>query len=235
VATPEEPPRLVVGEEIPRPRPVNGQAFQTTGEDYVDAPDDGIFDVEIEDEPEVVTVSVDDYVDAKPLIEKPDRKQSRPNEPKSGPPNVAEWQDFFGRLVLRTLTNTYVTLMVGDLNLTQREYDSIKLTKEDLEDMSAPMAEVATKSKLGQKHGRKLMGMADSWEALAALVVWGARVRRIARKHKRLNPRPNTPVVGTVINREDDLSGNSGPSGSPWTGTGGPDDGGFHIYNPGTG
>lgn len=144
----------------------------------------------------------------------------------TGVPSAADWQDFLGRIVLRSLTDAWISLSLRDVydELTPRELRLIELSREDLREMSAPMATLAAKSKFNRKSGRSVIASADSVEAVFALFLWMKRVNRIARNH-----RPKTPqtIPGSVENYGTDGQ-NAGP------GTGFPA-GGYGIYNPGTG
>lgn len=146
---------------------------------------------------------------------------------KSGPPTLDEWQDFIGRIVLRTLTDAYLQLALRDIDdqLTERERESIRLTREDLREMSAPIASLAHKSKLGRTKGRAIIAASGSIEAVVALVIWMRRVNRVTRKY-----RANKPVKGQVSHESYRANDEQGPvdSGQP-TGTY------FGIVNPGSG
>lgn len=155
------------------------------------------------------------------IIEAPEKIKDT-STPKAGPPDLGEWQDFIGRVVLKTLTEGYITMMLRDIDLTEREIESVKLTKEDLNDMSAPIASVVNKSKRAKKHGRAIIAMADSYEAMVALVIWMRRVRRIARRH-------NPVLKEQTIQRDVINNGSAGQNGSE-----GPSNG-YRIYNPGSG
>lgn len=130
------------------------------------------------------------------------RKQSRktPDDkankgPSVGPPSAKEWQDFLSGTVLRIATELYLMAVlfryIDESELTSRERELIRLTKDDLADMAAPMATVASKNKLAKKHGRSVIALADSAESVVDLFIWIRRVNRIARKYK-----PTTADVG---------------------------------------
>lgn len=104
--------------------------------------------------------------------------------PKSGPPSVDEWQDFIGRIVLRTLFDGYMTLMLRDIELSPQEERYLHLSKQDLKEMSAPLAGFANKNKALRKHGRSIVAAADSWESVVAISIWLRRVNRVARRHR---------------------------------------------------
>jgi hypothetical protein len=103
---------------------------------------------------------------------------------KSAPPTVDEWQDFIGRIVLRTALDGYMTLMLRDCDLTAQEEKYLELTKQDYKEMSAPFAGFANKNKTLRKHGRAIVSAADSWEAIVALSIWLRRVNKVARRHR---------------------------------------------------
>lgn len=196
-------------------------------------------------EPLRTTVDEDygDEADAEPETHEPEAEDPTPlaivvrpgkerdtSQPKSGPPSLDEWQDFIGRIVIRSAANAYVNLMLRDMedDLTDRERKSIELTKEDLDDISGPLASAANKSKFARKHGRKILSISDSYEAVVALVIWMRRVRRIARKHNKSQEKARTVVQGQVIG--DNANGYSGPDDEQ-----GQYAGGFQVFNPGTG
>ncbi len=105
-------------------------------------------------------------------------------KPASGAPSLDEWQDFFGRIVLRTLTDGYMHLVLKDVELTEREEQSLKLDKDELNEMAAPFSSLANKSKVMRKHGRAIIAATDSYEAVICMVMWARRVNRIAKRHK---------------------------------------------------
>lgn len=100
------------------------------------------------------------------------------------PPTVDEWQDFIGRVVLRTVTEGYLTLMLRDCDLTDQELRYLELSKDDLKEMAAPMASFANKNKTLRKHGRTIVAAADSWESVVAIFIWMRRVQKVARRHR---------------------------------------------------
>lgn len=166
------------------------------------------------------------------LIEKPERKTKQ--EPKSGPPTLDEWQDFIGRFVLRGLTETYLNLALSDFydDLTPHERELISLTKEDLKEMSAPLASLANKSQFMRKRGRNIIASADSAESIVALMIWMRRVNRIAKKHRKANRPQQTQTIPGVVMEEP--NGNYGQD----VRQGPEDDGGyprFGVWNPGNG
>jgi hypothetical protein len=123
-----------------------------------------------------------------PAIEAPrplyDADKPPKSDPKSGPPSLSEWQDFIGRILIRSLTQGYVALILRDAELTPKELESIELDKDDTRDMAAPFASLANKNKWARKHGREIIAMSDSWEAVLALGIWMRRVNKLARKYR---------------------------------------------------
>lgn len=147
---------------------------------------------------------------------------------KSGPPTVAEWQDFLGLTVLRMLTEGYLQLVlfrhIEESELTEREAGLIRLTREDLKEMAAPMASFANKNKTARKHGRAIIAAAGSYEALVDLFIWMKRVNKIARVHRK-DKQPEEEVSGGIVSASNVRSeGNEGPGSS-----------GPIIFNRGTG
>jgi hypothetical protein len=73
---------------------------------------------------------------------------------------------------------------VDESELTEREQALIRLTKEDLRDMAAPMASFANKNKYARKHGRTIIAAAESYESVVDLMIWMRRVNKIAKAHR---------------------------------------------------
>lgn len=163
-----------------------------------------------------------------PIVESP--QKIRKEDPKGGPPSLDEWQDFIGRIVLKSLANAYLTLMIADAELTPREQSSILLSREDLNEMSAPLASLVNKSGKAKKHGRAIIAAADSYEAVLAFLIWMRRVNKIAKKYRKPKPPRQQPVTGYVLREPE--NGDSGQDDEP-----GPFGPGLYggIYNPGTG
>jgi hypothetical protein len=153
-------------------------------------------------------------------------KEEKEKVPPSGPPSVAEWQDFLGLTVLRMLTEGYLQLVlfrhIEESELTEREAAMIRLTREDLKEMAAPMASFANKNKTARKHGRAVIAAAGSYEAIIDLFIWMKRVNKIARAHRKDKPETevNNGIVPTANVRAND--GDDRP-------------GGPIIFNRGTG
>lgn len=152
-----------------------------------------------------------------------------PRDAKSGPPSAMEWQDFIGGTVLRLLTEGYLQVVlfkdIDESLLTERERDLIRLSRDDLKDMAAPMAGFANKSKIARKHGRAIIAAGDSYESLIDLLVWARRVNKIAKKYR---PAKQKTVKGKVedngqVSGQDEQAADDYPSAGPF------------IYNPGTG
>lgn len=162
---------------------------------------------------------------SKPLIEAPEKLKKE--NAKTGVPSLDEWQDFIGRFFLRTITDGYLSLVLRDVedDLTPREREMIALSKEDLKELSAPLASFAAKSKLGKKHGRNLISAADSYESVIALVLWMRRVNKIAKKYRKMR-QPSQAQQATVIQGEAQHNGNPGTYEGPgqgYNGAPGPD------------
>lgn len=161
-----------------------------------------------------------------------------PKGPKAGPPSMDEWQDFFGRIVLRTLTDGYVHLILRDIELSDRELESIKLSREELNDMAAPFSSLANKSKLMRRHGRNIIAATDSYEAIICMAMWARRVNRIAKRHAKVQgPAPTLITTeGIVIPDEQPHTAPAGEGSSPES-PADPDGqpGYFRVHNPGGG
>lgn len=140
------------------------------------------------DEVEDVPTFGEQSVPRPKLVEKPQRISNV--DAKAGAPSLDEWQDFFGRFVLKLLVDAYLYMVLGDLweELTPAEADRIKLSPEDMKEIAAPLAEMSNKSSYMKKHGRTIIAAAESYESILTLLLWMNRVNRIARKHKKNNP-----------------------------------------------
>lgn len=161
------------------------------------------------------------------------------------PPSLDEWQDFIGRIVIRTLTDGYVTLMLRDYmeEMTPRELELINLSKEECHDIAAPFATLSTKSKFMRKHGRTIVAAADSYEAVIVLAMWMRRVNRISKKYRRAQapahsevPTSQQPGAVPILRRvENSEPVRSDESQGTRTDIGPPNGGGIRVVNPGTG
>lgn len=176
-----------------------------------------------------------------PYVDKPDKAQSADDSKKAKTtiPTVAEWQDFIGRTALRFITDGYITLMLRDIEhlLSEHERELIRLSKQDLTDLAAPMAELAYKSPMLRKRGRLIVASADSIEAVWTLVFWMRRVQRIAKRHQIELRQQNAAQSNVYIRPEDVINANGNLRKDQ--GSGGnvrPEEGfGPTLYNPGTG
>lgn len=164
------------------PNPLDDDTVSATP----DEPIDGIPFIEEE------TGSLGDLIDAqieepaKPVM--PDGKDS----PKSGPPTITEWQGFFSRIVIKLLTDGYLSLAFRGIDeeaLTVKDLQKLKLTDAERGRIAVPFAEYANKSKIARKHGRKIVAAADSFESIATLAIWMGRVNRVARKYRKTDTR----------------------------------------------
>ncbi len=164
-----------------------------------------------------------------------DRKE--PRSATNRAPNAAEWQDFIGGTVLRLLTEGYLYLFlyryIDENDLSPREREAVRLTKQELRDMAAPMASVAAKSKIGKKHGRTIIASAESYESIIDMFFWMRRVNKISAKYRKARTTHTTPdnaMPGEVI--DDGIPGENATTG-PVSGTGVPNVAG--IFNRGSG
>lgn len=102
-------------------------------------------------------------------------------------PKLDEWLDFFSRVVVGMLTDLAVEFCfrgVDEELLTEREVQAIKLDKEERDRIAKPMAEYAYKNKFTRKHGREIIGLAGSIDAVLQLGIWYARMSKIAAKYQ---------------------------------------------------
>lgn len=112
---------------------------------------------------------------------------------KSGVPGIDEWMHFFGKILIRSVTNWYITWAFRDIDedlLSDREIERIRLSDDARERMARPFAEFASKNKFTRKHGRSIIAMGDSADALLEMGLWFSRVARIASKYRRMQTSP---------------------------------------------
>lgn len=147
------------------------------------------------------------------VVEKPDRL-SDPTEAKKGPPTLNEWQDFFSRFVVKLIIDAYLFFALGDLldELTPMELQQIMLTKDDMKEMAAPFATMANRSSLAKKHGRTIIGFADSYESILNFLFWMRRVNRVAKKHGGKPKRQPKQRANQRINQGVNNAGHDGTS-----------------------
>jgi hypothetical protein len=188
------------------------------------------------DVPEAETAVSEESSPLREIVEKPERLN--PPEAKSGPPSLDEWQDFFGRFVIRLLVDAYLMLVLGDLmdELTPTEAKQIMLSKEDMREIAAPLASISNKSSFMRKRGRSIISIADSYESILTLLFWMRRVNRIAKKHRPQKPAKTRTVRGNATpapaperNSSEEFDGrfDGEVNGTPVAG--------FGVYNPGSG
>lgn len=188
--------------------PYEGMGFSSTGDDIVDA------ELVEDDGTERGNVS-----DISPAARGRERRRqtgsgSGAREAKSAPPSVDEWTGFFSRVVLKLVTEYYISYAfrgVDEDMLSDREVERLALTEDERSLISVPLAEISNKSKFMRKHGRMIVASGDAMNAFVVLGMWMARVNRIATKY-----RPKV-VKGH-------LNGSSGqatppPNGSPTNGS----------------
>jgi hypothetical protein len=182
--------------------------------------------------PEFQFLDLTDLQDASDAADvKPAGKHHRPEPakaPPTGPPNSGEWQDFFGNIVLRMLTEGYLNLVlyreIDEADLTEREKGLITLTKDELHEMAAPMAQFSAKNKTMRKHGRTVIAAAESYEALVDLFIWMRRVNKVAKRHRK--PRVAEDNASGEVIQNGSVSDQNGQARQT---------GGFPIFNRGTG
>jgi hypothetical protein len=169
-------------------------------------------------------------------IERPDEADdSPPPPPRTGPPKVDEWQHFFSKVIIGTLTDFYVSAAfrgIDEDTLSEREAKSLVMTKNERDAISRPLAEFANKTPYLRKRGRLIVSSADSVESLVTLGMWFSRVNRIARKY-----RPTRAQRPRTVRSNTDVSSGQG---SPNPASNGNESGTrdwaeFHVFNPGSG
>jgi hypothetical protein len=72
--------------------------------------------------------------------------------------------------------------------VTEEEREALELDPEDAAKIARPIAHIAERSAMGQKHGRMLMDSRDGLESMIAITMWANRMNRIAKKYR--DPRP---------------------------------------------
>jgi hypothetical protein len=145
----------------------------------------------------------------------------------SAPPKIDEWLDFFSRVVFRTFADFYVDFTfrgIDEDSVSATDVQRLKLSQEERNEIAAPLASYANKSKFMRKHGRMIIAGADSIDALIILGMWMARVNRIASKYR--------PAKGKKVKQ----NGTVPPGETSQNGSGEyvPDER-IRIFNPGTG
>jgi hypothetical protein len=144
---------------------------------------------------------------------------------KSGPPKLDEWQDFFGRILIKVATDLYMDVMlrgIDESELSPSELAQLALTSQDRRTIAKPFAELAHKSKFARKHGREIISSADAVESAMILAKWGRRVSRIGAKHRPAKTPKNQHRHQERMGRTSS-NGDFG-SGGPLTGTISPPD-----------
>jgi hypothetical protein len=141
------------------------------------------------------------------------------NDAKTGPPKVAEWQDFFSRIIIRYGTDFYMNMMLRDIDpelLSPADLVQLKLTSDDRKSIARPFAEFANKSKWARKNGRMIVSSADSVESAMILMKWARTVSRIGRKYRKPREKTRKPLLPqhqhqTASQNGAHVNGNLGP------------------------
>lgn len=157
------------------------------------------------------------------------RRRKNASEPKSTPPNVDEWMDFFSRIVIRFLTEWYVDMLFRDIDddkVSDTDAAKLLLTEEERDTIARPFAEYANKNPFMRKHGRQIVAFADSFESMVMLGRWYMRVNRLARKYR--PKKQDVPARVHINGSNNGHNGQSAPSAASGTY---PE--GFPIFNPG--
>lgn len=170
-----------------------------------------------------------------------DRKsdESGPRDASSKPPSLDEWQNFFGKVVLKIACDWYLSFAFRGVDedlLSDREIERLAMTDDERKLIATPVAELSNKSKFMRKHGRAIVASGDAFQAFVVLGAWMSRVNRIAAKYKPRHARVRTNMNGASPN------GRSGQSTTEANGTafadgasGGRVPNGYPVYRPGTG
>jgi hypothetical protein len=141
-----------------------------------------VFDAEIVDEPE----QPGDIKVSRLRSSGPGERKVTDDEPRTGPPKIDEWQDFFSRIVLRAGSDWYIAHAFEGVDediLSDREVARIQLKDAERDAIARPFSELANKVKFTRKHGRTIIAAAGTIESVWALGMWVSRVNRIAAKY----------------------------------------------------
>lgn len=205
-------------------------------------------------EPSEIGARIDAQVPVVSAAEKRSRRESREdralNDPerkppgselKTTPPDKDDWLDFFSRIVLRVGLESYVDFAFRGIDesiVSDRDLERVTPTKELRDQIAAPFAVYATKNKWMRKHGREIVSLADSLEAVIQLGIWMRRVNRIASHYRPQRTQRAQPKV--TLRPRGNGNGDNGPGqgtsdGTVQGGRNGHVDAGFTIFNPGSG
>lgn len=116
------------------------------------------------------------------------RERARDSRAKSGPPTIAEWQDFVAGIVIRMGTDYFVDWAfrgIDENRVTDQDAVRVRLTDDECDQIGRPIAELLNKLAFTRKHGRAIIGGAGSAQSILILGRWYARVSRIAAKYQR--------------------------------------------------
>lgn len=129
------------------------------------------------------------------------QKSDRGTKAKSTPPTADEWQVFFAKFVIRGLTAGYLHLALGDIQeqLSDEDKRKIKLTSDELMEISAPIAGFASKNSFLKKHGRTIVSSAQSMDTVIGLYFWMRRVNKIGKKYRANQPQTHPGVQETIL------------------------------------
>lgn len=172
-----------------------------------------------------------------PAADEEPKRRGRPRsepveerEPKTGPPDIHEWMDFFSKVLLRVICDWYIQWAFSGIDeelLSEREIERIQLSDDERKRIARPFAELSYKSKFMRKHGRMIVASGGAFDALVTLGAWTARVNRIARKYKTPNRKQSRSHSGSAGQSEPQPS--NGFDGA----NGGHIPPGLQIFNPG--
>lgn len=198
---------------------------------FAEMSDGEVVDAEIVDEG---TSETDSQAPAERARRTRNRETPRtPREAKTGPPSLDEWTGFFSRVVLRVVTEYYISYAFRGIDeelLTEREVERLAMSDDERKLIAVPFAEISNKSKFMRKHGRMIVASGDAFNALVVLGMWASRVNRIATKY-----RPRQPKSQVRIHS----NGSSGPGTQEATGAEGSAGGyvppGFPVFGAGSG
>lgn len=156
----------------------------------------------------------------------------------SRPPSLDEWANFFGKIVLRTACDFYISYAFRGIDedwLSEREIERLAMTEDERRLIATPLAELSNKSKFMRRHGRTIVASGDAFNAMVVLGAWMSRVNRIAAKYK-----PRNPTVKVNMGASNNGSSGQGTptedrEGFPQGTHGGRVPNGYAVYNTGSG
>lgn len=187
---------------VPADIDLDAEVIPSEEADHFSYFDPGPPKVSARDEAEAIDAEI---VDHSRLKSDPDERftSKKDEKAKASAPRLDEWQDFFSRVLIRSVTDFYVDRAFRGIDedwLSDSEIERIHLREAERNRIAKPFAELAHRTKIIKKHGRAIISLSDSIDSIITLGMWFSRVNRIAAKyHERAEreygyPRP-APVI----------------------------------------